>query len=112
MVLQQCYLYLEAGLVKLGKFEGDVVEIVGRGHSVASLYADGDLTKLTTSADAVSKAYDDAGVTAGDIDVAEVHDCFAVTECMMYEKLLDLLLLVKGQNLRHLVKPVSTERSQ
>ena len=32
----------EAGLAKLGKYEGDVVEIVGRGHSVASLYADGD----------------------------------------------------------------------
>ena len=63
----------------------DVAEIVGRGHSVASLYADGDLTKLTTSADAVSKAYNEAGITAGDIDVAEVHDCFAVTECMMYE---------------------------
>ena len=75
----------EAGLAKLNKSVSDVAEIVGRGHSVASLYVDGDLTKLTTSADAVSKAYSDAGVTAEDIDVAEVHDCFAVTECMMYE---------------------------
>ena len=75
----------EAGLAKLNKSEADVAEIVGRGHSVASLYADGDLTTLTTSADAVSKAYSDAGVTAADINVAEVHDCFAVTECMMYE---------------------------
>ncbi len=75
----------EAGLAKLGKSESEVAEIVGRGHSVASLYEDGDLTKLTTSADAVSKAYTDAGVSAADINVAEVHDCFAVTECMMYE---------------------------
>ena len=41
MVLQQCYLYWSLG--KLGKYEGEVVEIVGRGHSVASLYVDGDL---------------------------------------------------------------------
>ena len=49
------------------------------------MYEDGDLTKLTTSASAVEKAYKDAGVTAQDIGIAEVHDCFAVTEVMMYE---------------------------
>jgi acetyl-CoA acyltransferase len=75
----------EAGLAKLGKTEAEVAEIVGRGHSVASLYEDGDLTQLNTSANAVSKAYSQAGVSAKDIDIAEVHDCFAVTECMMYE---------------------------
>jgi acetyl-CoA acyltransferase len=75
----------EAGLAKLGKRTAEVAEIVGRGHSVASLYEDGDLTALHTSADAVSKAYAEAGVSADDINVAEVHDCFAVTECMMYE---------------------------
>ncbi len=74
-----------AGLEKLGKTESDSAEIVGRGHSVSSLYEDGDLTKLTTSASAVEKAYKDAGVTAQDIEIAEVHDCFAVTEVMMYE---------------------------
>ena len=57
----------EAGLASVSS---RLTEIVGRGHSVA-FCVDGDLTKLTTSADAVSKAYDD-GVTAGDIDVAEV----------------------------------------
>lgn len=75
----------ETGLEMLGKNVADVAEIIGRGHSVASLYEDGDLTALHTSADAVSKAYAQAGVSAGDIHVAEVHDCFAVTECMMYE---------------------------
>lgn len=75
----------EAGLAKLGKKNADAAEIIGRGHSVSSLYVDGDLTKLSTSADAIRKAYADAGVTAADIDIAEVHDCFAVTEVMMYE---------------------------
>lgn len=75
----------EAGLAKIGKSQSETAEIVGRGHSVSSLYEDGDLTKLTTSASAVEKAYVDAGVSANDIDIAEVHDCFAVTEVMMYE---------------------------
>ena len=34
---------------------------------------------------AVQKAYADANVAVDDIDIAEVHDCFAVTEVMMYE---------------------------
>ena len=75
----------EAGLAKLGKRIADTVEVVGRGHSVSSLYADGDLTKLTTSSSAVHKAYADAGVASYQIDIAEVHDCFAITEVMMYE---------------------------
>src|SRR5699024_7221450 len=33
------------------------------------------------------EAYEDAGITADDVDVAEVHDCFAVVECLMYEAL-------------------------
>ena len=47
----------ETGLEMLGKNVADVAEIIGRGHSVASLYEDGDPTALHTSADAVSKAY-------------------------------------------------------
>jgi len=75
----------ERGLARLSKKEGDVVEVIGRGHSVDSLYQDGELTQLHTSASAVQKAYADAGVAASDIDIAEVHDCFAITEVMMYE---------------------------
>ena len=52
---------------------------------MSSLYADGDLTRLTTTASAATKAYNAAGITAADVDVAEVHDCFAVTELMMIE---------------------------
>ena len=37
----------EVGLELLGKSEADTVEIVGRGHAVASLFEDGDLTRLT-----------------------------------------------------------------
>ena len=75
----------ERGLQQLKKSEADVVEVVGRGHAVESLYKDGDLTRLNTTALAVQKAYADANVGVDDIDIAEVHDCFAVTEVMMYE---------------------------
>jgi acetyl-CoA C-acetyltransferase len=33
------------------------------------------------------QAYEMAGVAAGDIDVAEVHDCFTIAEMMAYENL-------------------------
>ncbi len=75
----------EKGLARIGQSEEDAVEIVGRGHAVASLFEDGDLTRLTTTATAASKAYSDAGIGPEDLGIAEVHDCFAVTEVMMYE---------------------------
>jgi acetyl-CoA acetyltransferase len=77
----------EAGLKKLGLSEADCVEVAGTGHSVSSLYVDGDLTQLSTTANAVSKAYATAGISAADVNVAEVHDCFTVTELMMIEAL-------------------------
>ncbi len=36
---------------------------------------------------AAKRAYDMAGITAKDIDVAEVHDCFTIAEMMAYEDL-------------------------
>src|SRR5262249_56940642 len=36
---------------------------------------------------APASAYRMAGVAAGDIDVAEVHDCFAIAELIAYEEL-------------------------
>ncbi len=77
----------EAGLRAMGKTEADAVEIVAYGHSTASLYEDGDLTQLHTTTAAARKAYAAAGISAGDVGVAEVHDCFTVTELLMYEAL-------------------------
>ncbi|CAB1065172.1 3-ketoacyl-CoA thiolase (EC @ Acetyl-CoA acetyltransferase (EC [Olavius sp. associated proteobacterium Delta 1] len=44
-------------------------------------------TGLTVARQAGQQAYKMAGVTAGDIDVAEVHDCFTIAEMMAYEDL-------------------------
>jgi acetyl-CoA C-acetyltransferase len=34
---------------------------------------------------AIHAAYDRAGITVSDVDVAEVHDCFTIAELMIYE---------------------------
>lgn len=77
----------EEGLRAMGKRPSDAIEIVGIGHSTASLYEDGDQTRLSTTANAANKAYLSAGIGPSDVQVCEVHDCFTVTELMMYEAL-------------------------
>jgi acetyl-CoA C-acetyltransferase len=52
------------------------------------------LTGLPSAEEAAAQAYTQAGVTAADIKVAEVHDCFTIAEIMAYE---DLGLCEKGQ---------------
>jgi acetyl-CoA C-acetyltransferase len=42
---------------------------------------------LTVGIEAGRQAYEMAGVTPKDIDVAEVHDCFTIAEMMAYENL-------------------------
>lgn len=45
------------------------------------------LTELKATREAAKKAYTLAGVTAKDIDVAEVHDCFTIAEIFAMEDL-------------------------
>jgi len=45
------------------------------------------LTGLRVGIEAGKQAYEMAGVTPKDIDVAEVHDCFTIAEMMAYENL-------------------------
>ena len=45
------------------------------------------LTGLSAGIEAGKQAYEMAGVTPKDIDVAEVHDCFTIAEMMAYENL-------------------------
>jgi acetyl-CoA C-acetyltransferase len=42
---------------------------------------------LTVAQEAGRQAYEMAGITAKDVDVAEVHDCFTIAEMMAYEDL-------------------------
>ena len=51
------------------------------------LHEDGDPTQLETTHAAAARVYNATGVNASDIQCAEVHDCFALTELLMYEAL-------------------------
>ncbi len=45
------------------------------------------LTSIPSAVEAGRQAYEQAGVGPGDIDVADVHDCFTVAELLAYEDL-------------------------
>jgi acetyl-CoA C-acetyltransferase len=78
-----------------------VVWLDGVGSATASMSVlrRPNLTGLSSASEAASQAYDQAGVTAADIDVAEVHDCFTIAELMAYE---DLGFCEKGQGGRYI----------
>lgn len=63
--------------------------ILGLGAATASVNLAGrDLfTGLTVGKQAADQAYQMAGITPKNIDVAEVHDCFTIAELMAYENL-------------------------
>ena len=77
----------EDGLAKLGLSTDDCTELIGYGHSVRPLGVVGDLTELGTTKRAAQQMYKESGITADQVQIAEVHDCFSVTEVMMYEAL-------------------------
>ena len=45
------------------------------------------ITGLPATKTAAERAYDDAGITPSDVDIAEVHDCFTIAELIAYEDL-------------------------
>ncbi|MDY6972197.1 MAG: acetyl-CoA acetyltransferase [Thermodesulfobacteriota bacterium] len=65
------------------------VWILGLGAASTSVNMAGrDLfTGLTVGQEAGKQAYEMAGITPKDVDVAEVHDCFTIAEMMAYENL-------------------------
>jgi len=74
---------------KAKAFSDKPVWIRGLGAASTSVNLAGrDLfTGLTVAQEAGDQAYKMAGVTAENIDVAEVHDCFTIAELMAYENL-------------------------
>ncbi|EMA26981.1 thiolase domain-containing protein [Haloarcula japonica] len=67
----------------------DPVRITGSGHasSRVGLFQRPSLTSIPASQGAAKEAYDDAGISAEDVDFAEVHDCFSIAELLAYEDL-------------------------
>lgn len=77
----------EGGLRRLGISTAQCTEILGIGHTVRSLRAETDPTRMVNLADAASQAYAAAGIGPGDLEMAEVHDCFSVAELQAMEAL-------------------------
>lgn len=81
------FLVSEEGLRAAGKTPSDAIELVAYGQATASLYEDPDPIRLDTTTFAAKKAYAAAGIGPDAVQIAEVHDCFTVTELLMYEAL-------------------------
>jgi acetyl-CoA C-acetyltransferase len=95
-----------AGEEKAKALSKKPVWILGLGAASASVNMAGrDLfTGLAVARQASEQAYKMAGVTPKDIDVAEVHDCFTISEILAYE---DLGFAKPGEG-RELVKSKET----
>jgi acetyl-CoA C-acetyltransferase len=82
-----CIILTKPELAK--KYTDTPVNIVGSGQAsdTIGLYERESLTSLNAGKLAGQEAYKMAGVTADDLDVAEVHDCFTIAEIVAYEDL-------------------------
>jgi acetyl-CoA C-acetyltransferase len=80
---------LLAPLERASEFAGKPVVIVGIAQTSGPLALDQreDITTFTAVKKAAEKAYRMAGVTAADIQFAELHDCFTIAEIMATEDL-------------------------
>ena len=85
-----------AGEERARAISDKVVWLDGVGCATASMSVlrRPDLVGLPSAQEASRQAYSMAGVTAADVKVAEVHDCFTIAELMAYE---DLGFCEKGQ---------------
>ena len=79
------------------------VEVIGSGHAGSTLTLAGKKTITTFEATlgAAREAYAQAGITAKDVDLAEVHDCFTITQIINTE---DLGFFEKGQGAKALAE--------
>ncbi len=77
----------------------DYVKVIGsgRGGSPAALQGREHMTTIPSTKIAAEKAYEMAGITAKDVDFAEVHDCFTIAEVVDTE---DLGFFEKGEGAR------------
>lgn len=97
------------GLRRLGIAPEETVEILSYGHATSPLGAETDPLALPNAAAAAAEALGDAGVAAAELDVAEVHDCFSITEVQLYEA---IGLSPRGQALRLLREGATTREGR
>lgn len=78
------------------KLAKPVIKIIGTGAATdtIALHARADITTLNAVKQSALAAYKMAGKQPGDIDLAEVHDCFSIAEICVIE---DLGFIEKGK---------------
>jgi acetyl-CoA C-acetyltransferase len=71
------------------EYTDDPIEITGVGAAsdAVGLFQRETYTSIPASETAARRAYERAEIDAGDLDLAEVHDCFAIAELLAYEDL-------------------------
>jgi acetyl-CoA C-acetyltransferase len=71
------------------KFGKQGVKVVGSGHATdtIALTSRQDITTIKSTTEAAKQAFQMAGKGPGDIDFAEVHDCFSISEIIVTESL-------------------------
>ncbi len=77
----------EEGLDLIKKGNDGAVEIVGYGVAAGPLGRVNDYTKMEVTEAAANQAFTSAGWNGQDVQVAEVHDCFSITEVLISEAL-------------------------
>ncbi len=77
----------EEGMKALGKRRPEATRILAYGHATAPLQEEAEPLELSTTRAAAAEAYRDSATGPEMVQVAEVHDCFAVAEVLMYEAL-------------------------
>ncbi len=76
----------EEGLKRIGIAKSDAVEIVGFAQATADITkAPEDLSRMITTAVAVKKALEHAGISKADLATVETHDCFTIAGVMAIE---------------------------
>ena len=81
-----CVLLVSADIAH--NFTDRPVSLAGIGQASGKPLHDAEeLTSLSAAKEAARQAYEMAGITADDVDLAEVHDCFTIAEIVASEDL-------------------------
>jgi len=77
----------DEGLDKLGSGANRAVQLTSCSVACGPLGAVPDYTRMDVTSAAASRCYGESGWDATDIQIAEVHDCFSITEALICEAL-------------------------
>lgn len=77
----------EEGLRRAGKTPADAIRLLAYGHATGPIEGPTDLTEMEVTRAAAQEAFRDAELGPSDVQVAEVHDCFAIAQILAMEAL-------------------------